>query len=71
MESLPFLDGLGQHVRVAFIDPHRLGGKIGPADLDDHVLDFRETTQHLFNALADFNRVGQRDARQLAGFDQD
>ena len=70
VKTLPRIHGTQQQVGVAFVDAHRFGGEVRPADLDDHVGDFGKGAQALFDPFADLDRIRQRNSRQLARFHQ-
>src|ERR1700746_3635826 len=69
-KALPRAHRAQDQVGVAFVDSHGFGGKVGPTDLDDYVGYFGKAAQPLFNALADFDRIGERNPRQLARFNE-
>src|ERR1700676_3147719 len=70
MKSLPRVHRAQLEVGITFVYPHRFSSKIWAADLDHDISDFRKGPQSLLHPLADLNRIGQRNTRQLACLDQ-
>ena len=50
VESRPRFYGTQQQIGVAFVDSHRLGCEVRPADLDDHVGDLGKLPQALLDS---------------------